>query len=290
MGQTATDQDTERPSRFSWLRPPQGGPEGNMSLYDHLRELRYRVMVSSFAILLGSLACIFIYKSLIDFILAPWESANQALADRTGTDTMLVNTGVTQAFTLAVIVCVVGGVALAAPVWLYQLWAFVAPGLLAKERRYALAFVGVSLPLFFAGAALGYVVWPKGIEVLLSFTPEDRNITNLLDVANFLGMELKVMLVFGLSFLLPVVVVGLNMAGVLRGYHLKRARKLVIFGSVVLAAVATPTTDPFSMLALAVPVTGMFLLAEVICRAWDKKRGISEETAAEFAVDLEDGK
>ena len=165
-----------------------------------------------------------------------------------------------------------------------------APGLVAKEKRYALAFVAVSLPLFLTGTALGYFVWPKGIEVLLSFTPKDQDITNILDVANFLSMEIKVMLVFGLSFLLPVVVVGLNMAGVVRGYQLKKARKGVVFGAVVLSAVATPTTDPFSMMALGVPIVGMFLIAEVICRAWDKKRGISEETAEEFAIDLEDGK
>ena len=168
--------------------------------------------------------------------------------------------------------------------------ASIAPALLAKEKKYSLIFVAVSLPLFFAGCALGYWVWPKGIEVLLSFTPQYLNITNIVDVANFLSIEIKVVLVFGLSFLLPVVVVGLNMAGVVRGYQLRKARKFVIFGSVVLSAVATPTTDPFSMLALAVPITVMFLVAEVICLIWDKKRGITEETAAEFAIDLEDGK
>ncbi len=76
----------------------------------------------------------------------------------------------------------------------------------------------------------------------------------------------------------------------MRGYQLKKARKFVIFGSVVFAAIATPSTDPFSMLALAVPITVMFFIAEIICRSWDRKRGITEETAAEFAVDLDDGK
>lgn len=280
---------TGKPRRLAWLRPPDGGPEQNMSLFDHLRELRYRVTVSLGAIILGALLCIFFYERLIDFFLAPWDKARTVL-EEAGATTQIVNTGVTQPFTLAVLVCVLGGVAIASPVWLWQIWAFVAPGLVAKEKKYALAFVGISLPLFFAGAALGYYIWPTGIQVLLGFTPDNKGITNLLDMANFLGMEIKVMLVFGLSFLLPVVVVGLNLAGVVRGYMLKKARKLVVFGSVVLAAVATPTTDPFSMLALAVPVTGMFLIAEVICRVWDRKRGISEELAEEFAVDLEDGK
>ena len=285
---TASTEPDKR--RFAWLRPPQGGADGTMSLIDHLRELRYRVTVAASAIVVGAIVSAFFYNDIVRFVLAPWARARSALTTGLDSDLIIANNGVTQAFTVAVILCLVAGIFFSAPIWLWQVWAFVAPGLLAKEKKYSLAFVAVSLPLFFAGCALGYYVWPKGIEVLLSFTPQNMGITNILDVANFLSLEIKVVLVFGLSFLLPVVVVGLNMAGVVRGYQLKKARKMVIFGSVVLSAVATPTTDPFSMLALAVPITLMFLIAEVICRTWDKKRGISEETAAEFAIDLEDGK
>ena len=287
---TSATAEPDRKGRFGWLRPPEGGPDGTMSLFDHLRELRYRITVVAIGVLIGSIISAFFYQQLVSFVLAPWERARTALEENLGASTMIANNGVTQAFTVAVILCVVAGVILSSPLWLWQVWAFVAPGLVAKEKRYALAFVAVSLPLFLTGTALGYFVWPKGIEVLLSFTPKDQDITNILDVANFLSMEIKVMLVFGLSFLLPVVVVGLNMAGVVRGYQLKKARKGVVFGAVVLSAVATPTADPFSMMALGVPIVGMFLIAEVICRAWDKKRGISEETAEEFAIDLEDGK
>ena len=256
---------------------------------DHLRELRYRLMVAVGGIVLGALACIIFYNELVAFIMAPYNRAKTLLIER-GNDIMVANAGVEGAFTLAVIACVVGGVVISSPIWLWQVWAFVAPGLVAKEKKYAVAFIAVALPLFLSGCALGYYVWPKGIEVLLSFTPKDQDITNFLEMSKFLGMEIKIILVFGLSFLLPVVVVGLNMAGVVRGYQLKAARKLVIFGSVVFAAIATPTTDPFSLLALALPVTVMFLIAEFICRVWDKKRGITEETAKEFAIDLDDGK
>ena len=286
---TTASTEPEKKSRFAWLRPPQGGADGTMSLMDHLRELRYRVTVAASAIILGAIVSAFFYNQIVAFVLAPWARAKSALT-AADADLMIANNGVTQAFTVAVLLCLVAGIFFAAPVWLWQVWAFVAPGLLAKEKKYSLVFVAVSLPLFFAGCALGYYVWPKGIEVLLSFTPSNMGITNILDVANFLSLEIKVVLVFGLSFLLPVVVVGLNMAGVVRGYQLKKARKMVIFGSVVLSAVATPTTDPFSMLALAVPITLMFLIAEVICRTWDKKRGISEQAVEEFAIDLEDGK
>lgn len=286
---TASAEAAAKPQRFAWLRPPKGGPDGTMSLMDHLRELRYRLMVAVGGIVLGALACIIFYNELVAFIMAPYNRAKTLLIER-GNDIMVANAGVEGAFTLAVIACVVGGVVISSPIWLWQVWAFVAPGLVAKEKKYAVAFIAVALPLFLSGCALGYYVWPKGIEVLLSFTPKDQDITNFLEMSKFLGMEIKIILVFGLSFLLPVVVVGLNMAGVVRGYQLKAARKLVIFGSVVFAAIATPTTDPFSLLALALPVTVMFLIAEFICRVWDKKRGITEETAKEFAIDLDDGK
>ncbi|MBB1515700.1 twin-arginine translocase subunit TatC [Tessaracoccus sp. MC1679] len=262
-----------------------------MSLTDHLRELRYRVTVSALAITIAALSCILFYTELIAIIMAPYYSAVDELKNlRPDAQTMIVNDGVVSPFTLAVIACVAGGIVLSSPVWLYQVWSFVAPGLVSKEKKYALGFVGAALPLFLSGAALGYFVWPKGITVLLSFTPQDMDIVNLLEMSSFLAMELKVILVFGLSFLLPVILVGLNMAGVVRGYQLRQARKFVMFGSVVFAAIATPSTDPFSMLALAVPLSVMFLIAEMICRVWDRRRGISEETAGEFAVDLDDGK
>ena len=222
MTSASTEPDKRR---FAWLRPPQGGADGTMSLIDHLRELRYRVTVAASAIVVGAIVSAFFYNDIVRFVLAPWARARSALTTGLDSDLIIANNGVTQAFTVAVILCLVAGIFFSAPIWLWQVWAFVAPGLLAKEKKYSLAFVAVSLPLFFAGCALGYYVWPKGIEVLLSFTPSNMGITNILDVANFLSLEIKVVLVFGLSFLLPVVVVGLNMAGVVRGYQLKKARK-----------------------------------------------------------------
>lgn len=261
-----------------------------MSIWDHLRELRYRVTISAFAVIIGAIASIFFYRTLVGIVMAPWNRARAVLETTRDANLMVVNNGVTSSFTFGVVLCVVAGILMATPVWIYQLWAFIAPGLLAQEKKYALIFMAAATPLFLAGCALGYYVWPKGIEVLLSFTPTDMGITNMQDMAAFLKMEIQIILVFGLSFLLPVVVVALNQFGIVRGYQLKRWRKGVIFGSVVLAAVATPTTDPFSMLALAIPVTSMFIIAEYICRFRDRRRGITEETAAEFAVDLEDGK
>lgn len=290
MSAVTAEPEVER-RRFGWLRPPKATEDGRMSLWDHLRELRYRVTVSAFAVLLGSLACVFFYQQLIGFMMRPWHVASEAVK-KTNPDAQLqmMNLGVLSAFTLAVIACVVTGIVISSPVWLYQIWAFVAPGLVKKERKYALAFLGAAIPLFLAGCALAFIVWPKGIEVLLGFTPEGMGIINMLEMSQFLGMQIKLILVFGLSFVLPVVLVGLNFAGLVRGYQLGRARRFVVFGAVVFAAIATPTSDPFTLMALAVPIIVLFLVAELVCRILDKRRGITAETAAEFAIDLNDGK
>lgn len=289
MSGVSTDAATDdRPRRLGWLRPPKGGPGGTMSLWDHLRELRYRITISAIAVVVAAIFSAFFYNRLVEFVMSPWNRARAVLETTRGANLMVVNNGVTSSFTFAIILCCMGGLLLSTPIWTYQIWAFIAPGLLAKEKKYAVAFVGASVPLFVSGCALGYYVWPKGIEVLLSFTPVELGITNMQDMKEFLMLEIQIVLVFGLSFLLPVVVVALNIAGLVRGYQLKKARKGVVFGSVVLAAVATPTTDPFSMLMLAVPVTGMFMIAEAICRIWDKKRGISEEDLAEFDINIDD--
>ena len=160
-----------------------------MSLTDHLRELRYRVTVASFAIVVGSVACIFFYRELIGIIMGPYYSAVAELERiRPDAETMIVNDGVVSPFTLAVIACVSGGIVLSSPVWLYQLWAFVAPGLVAQEKKYALGFIGAALPLFLGGAALGYFVWPEGLTVLLRFTLPDMDLVNLLAMSSFLSM------------------------------------------------------------------------------------------------------
>lgn len=262
-----------------------------MPLFDHLRELRYRVIVSALAITAGALVAAIFNKPVLDIAMAPGlaaKAAYEAANDNVVIDFTLTN--VTEPFSLIIWVMVVAGLIMSCPVWLYQLWAYIAPALLKHEKKFALLFIGASVPLFLSGVALGYYVLPKGISVLLGFTPTGFGIRNLLNVPDFLSFELKMILIFGLSFLLPVVIVTLNLVGVVKSHQLRRARKGVIFGTVVFAAVATPSTDPFSMLALAAPMTLLYFVAELICRAIDKKRGITPESVADFAIDLDDGK
>lgn len=278
--------------RFGWLKPPKGGPGGTMTLIDHIRELRYRLTIAVLGIVVFSGLSAFFYEDLMRFITAPYEQAKADVMAATGgaATIELTNVGVVSPFTLAVIGCLLSGLVLSSPIWLYQLWAFVAPALLKNEKKYVLIFVGTASPLFILGSVLGYIVWPRGVALMLSFTPQGLDIINLLDMVDFLQKEVMIMLVFGVSFVLPVLLVMLNLAGVVHGFQLAKARKFVVLGSFVLAAVVTPTVDPFSMLALVLPMTLLFLVAEVVCRIIDKKRGITEESYAEFNPELDVGK
>ena len=172
--------------------------------------------------------------------------------------------------TLALKVSALAGLLITAPFWLYQLWAFIVPGLLAKEKKWTLIFIGAATPMFVGGVVVGYIVLPKAITVLLSFT--QSGVSNLQDINAYLSFLLRLMLVFGIAFLIPLVVLMLNIVGVIKAKQLAKYRSLVIFGTFVFGAVATPSTDPFSMLALALPMTVLFLAAEVIAHILDRRK------------------
>lgn len=286
-----------KPRRLSlgWLKPPKAAPDGTMALLDHLRELRYRVTVSVMAIVVTTIVCAIFNRALIGFIMWPYHQAEAAArAVRPDMEFQIVNIGAMAPFMLVLSVSIAFGIIAASPVWLYQVWAYIAPALLKHEKRRAVLFMSAALPLFLTGAALGYIVLPKGVALMLTFTPEGMDITNMLNVQDFLALEIKLMVVFGLSFLLPVILVTLNLLGIVRGYQLGKVRAYAIFGTFIFGAVATPGGDPFSMLMLAMPMALLYIVAEIICRSNDKRRGISEADAiavsGDFKIDVDDGK
>lgn len=255
-----------------------------MSLADHLRELRYRLIVSVIAIIVFAVLAAVFYETLYQVMMRPYQQALEMLAvSHPGIDTTTVISDVTGPLMLAIQICAIAGLVLASPIWVYQIWAFIVPALLAKEKRWALAFLGAAVPLFLLGVAVGYYIMPQGITVMLAFTPDSVPVLNLLDVGPFLGLMMRLMVIFGLGFLLPVVVVGLNLVGVVKARQLARVRSYVIFGIFVFAAAATPSSDPFSMLALAIPMTVLYLIAELIARIHDRRVTAreSQEVAAE---------
>jgi sec-independent protein translocase protein TatC len=273
-----------RPIHFSlkWLKPPPVPPDGAMTLFEHLRELRYRLIVSILAILVGMILAWFFRYQLLDILQRPYFQAIEALKVKNpDTQTLLVNINLTSPLALSLKVSALAGLIVTAPFWLYQLWAFVVPGLLAKEKKWALIFIAAATPMFIGGVVVAYVVLPKAITVLLSFT--QAGVSNLQDINAYLSFLLRLMLVFGIGFLIPLIVLMLNIVGVIKAKQMAKYRSLVIFGTFVFGAVATPSTDPFSMLAVAAPMALLFLAAEVIARILDRRK---ERQAALAGDDL----
>jgi sec-independent protein translocase protein TatC len=273
-----------RPIHFSlkWLKPPPVPPDGTMTLFEHLRELRYRLIVSALAIIVGMVVAWFFRYELLDILQRPYFQAIEALkAKHPDANTSLVNINLTSPLTLSLKVAALAGAIVTAPFWLYQLWAFVVPGLLAKEKKWALIFIAAATPMFVGGVIVAYFVLPKAITVLLSFT--QSGVTNLQDINAYLSFLLRLMLVFGLGFLIPLIVLMLNIVGVIKAKQMAKYRSLVIFGTFVFGAVATPSTDPFSMLAVAAPMALLFLGAEVIAHILDRRK---ERQAALAGDDL----
>jgi len=171
----------------------------------------------------------------------------------------------------------IAAVVITSPYWLYQLWAFIMPGLHVHEKRWTRIFTAVAGPLFILGVATGYFVLPRGLQVLIDFTPV--GITNLVDFDVYLSFFIRLLLVFGIAFEIPLFIVTLSLARVLTARTLADYRAWIIVGTFVFAAVATPSTDPFTMLFLALPMLALILISEGIVRLIERRRGDLEDSA-----------
>ncbi|MFF1743136.1 twin-arginine translocase subunit TatC [Streptomyces mirabilis] len=276
-------------------RKKEKDPEGRMPLADHLRELRNRLAKAMLAIVIVTVVAAFYYNDIINFFTkpvldsvgCPSDFAELAKMPKGGQCAQITINGLLAPFTLALKVSLMAGVALASPVWLYQLWAFVAPGLHQNEKKYAYAFVGTGVPLFFAGGFFAYKVLPTTAKVLIDFTPSGVN--NLLPLDDLLDLVTRMVVVFGLSFELPLLLVMLNLTGILTGKRMLGWWRAMIMGITVFAAVATPSTDPLTMLALAVPIWVLYFGAVVFSLMNDrrKRRREAEGPADDEASDLD---
>jgi sec-independent protein translocase protein TatC len=244
-------------------------PDGRMALADHLRELRARLLKVVVLLVLGIVVAWFFYDALFEILKDPYDAARARL-EAEGVETEAVVTGVATSLLLQIKVCALASVVVTSPFWLYQVWAFVVPGLHAHEKRATKTFAVIAGPLFIAGVAVAYYVLPKGMEVLIGFTPGD--VQSLVDFNDYLRFIIRMMLVFGVAFEIPLFVVMLNLAGVVSGKSLGAYRPWIVVGTFVFAAVATPSTDPFSMIMLALPMTLLFAISEGVARLVDRRR------------------
>ncbi|MFJ8023878.1 twin-arginine translocase subunit TatC [Streptomyces sp. NPDC096311] len=276
-------------------RKKEKDPEGRMPLADHLRELRNRLAKAMLAIVIVTVVAAFYYNDIINFFTkpvldsvgCPSTFAQLAKMPKGQQCAQITINGLLAPFTLALKVSLMAGVAIASPIWLYQLWAFVAPGLHRNEKKYAYAFVGTGVPLFFAGGLFAYKVLPTTAKVLMGFTPDGVN--NLLPLDDLLDLVTRMVLVFGLSFELPLLLVMLNLTGILTGRRMLGWWRAMIMGITVFAAVATPSTDPLTMLALAVPIWVLYFGAVVFSLLNDRRKRLraAEGPADDEASDLD---
>jgi sec-independent protein translocase protein TatC len=268
-------------------------PEGRMPLADHLRELRNRLLTSVLAILVVTVVAMVYYKEIAGFLTDPvrdsvgcTEGFGRAADDGETCAEITIN-GLIAPFTIMLKVSLTAGVVAASPVWLHQLWAFLAPGLHRHEKKYARAFVGAGVPLFVGGAYLAYLILPKAAATLLDFSPDGTG--NLIPLDDFLDIVTRLVIVFGLAFELPLLLVMLNLTGILGGRQLLGWWRAMVLCITVFSAIATPTGDPLTMGALAAPIVLLYFGAVGICLFNDRRRrrsdpyaGLDDDEASEI--------
>jgi sec-independent protein translocase protein TatC len=258
--------------------------DGTMSLRDHIVELRSRLLKALLFVGLGAIVGWILYPAILEVLIRPYCELPPEQRLQTGDDCRLIFTSPLDGFILRLKVGAICGVVLAAPFWLYQLWAFVTPGLHRRERRWTVLFVGLSSLLFAAGAALSYFTIEKALALLVGFAGDST--VAAIDAPKYIGFVTSMLLVFGAAFELPLLVTMLNLVGILSAARLIRWQRLAIFLIFVFAAVATPSQDPISMCMLAIPMTLLFEIAVLL--AWLHDRRKARREAAEGFGDLSD--
>ena len=273
---TASQAGRGRRTRIVRRRPK--SPDGQMPLKDHLRELRNRLIVAGIALLLGAIAGFVVYQPFFSALIDPVHR----LSDE-GRIVTVAFSAVGQPFDIMLQVALFVGLVLSSPVWLYQLWAFVVPGLKKQEKRYALGFIAAAVPLFVLGVVLGWLVLPEAVQFFVGLSPEGT--ANVITADVYIPFVLRLFLAFGVALVLPVVLVGLNMIGVLKGRQILKHWRITVFLIALIAALAAPGSDAMTMFYLAVPLVLLFGLAIAICLVNDRRRA---KRAARAEQDHED--
>ena len=250
-----------RPSNF------QRAAEGSMTLIEHLRELRSRLFKASVAIVAATTLGLFVAGRVRQFIQDPYCSY---MISRTAEKCQFNLQNPLDLFMLNLKIALYLGLILAGPIWLYQLWAFIAPGLHRRERKFGYIFAGIATPLFAIGFALGYYMMVRSMPFLLGLSGDDVNVT--VNLPGYFELVTSVMLIFGLGFEFPLVIGMLNFAGVVSARRLLSWWRTAVFLTFLFAAIFTPTPEPFSMTILALAMSALYFAAVGIAFLNDRRR------------------
>ena|SRR5258705_4146707 len=238
-----------------------------MTLIEHIRELRKRLMRACLAILIGAIAGYLVAPHIQEIVTDPY---CDFITMRNGGNGCGFNTGSPlDQFTLNLKIALYAGLVIAAPVWLYQLWAFIAPGLHRRERRYGYAFAAVATPLFAAGFVLGFILVSRSMEWFLGI---NSSFTVTVDLVGYFDFVTSVMLLFGVGFEFPLLVAMLNFAGLVSAKRLLTWWRVAVFAMFLFAALVTPTPDPFNMTILAACMAVLYFAAVGVAFLNDRRR------------------
>ena len=257
-------------------QPVLAGPEDRMTLTQHLAELRVRIIRSMLAVVLGIILMLAFYDPVLRFLLRPY---NDLCAER-GPDfcvAVLQSLGPLEAFSTRLSICTYGGILLALPVLLWQIWRFIVPALHAKEKKYAIPFVVSSVLLFALGAFVAYWTLDKALEFLISWGGAEVKAN--FQVSKYVSLVGLMVAAFGIAFEFPVLLVFLQLVGVLTPQTLAKGWRYAILAIFVIAAVITPSGDPYSMMALAGPMSLFYLLSILIGFLFQKRKRANEAAA-----------
>ncbi|MEP6598066.1 MAG: twin-arginine translocase subunit TatC [Actinomycetota bacterium] len=268
------------------LRRDRRDPESRMSVLDHLRELRRRLVIALLLIAAGAVVGWIFYEPILNVLKHPYCAVDPAKRfPPNQKDCALIFTAPLDGFTTRLKVSFIAGSIITSPLWLYQIWAFITPGLRKNERRYSIVFIAASTVLFAAGVGLAYLVLSKGLQILIGTAGAGTSAA--LTVNSYLSFVTLMLVIFGAAFELPLIVVMANFAGVLSAKILKKSQRIAIFLIFLFAAIATPSTDPFTMCAMAAPMCLLFELAVLIAIVHDRRKA-RRKAAAAAAVDTDD--
>jgi sec-independent protein translocase protein TatC len=246
----------------------QSNPDGRMPLMDHLRELRNRVVKIALVILIGAGVSWAFYNRIWAFLKEPYCRAVNG-CNPTKLGHTLIYSGVMDGFYLHLKVAIIAGAIITSPIWLYQLWAFIAPGLYSREKRWTYLFVGTAVPLFGLGCFFAYLAMSRGLNFFIGMS--GGGLTALFTADSYLGYWIAMIIGFGLCFEVPLVLVILNLARVITHQRFKKSRKIIIFLVFVFAGIASPSPDPLTMLLLGGTVVALVEVAEVFIYFNDRR-------------------